>query len=63
MLVLSRRRGESFVIFLPDGREITVTVVERGYDKMRLGIEAPADIVIMRSELIEGGKEDDAELH
>jgi carbon storage regulator len=49
MLVLSRKENESIVI---DGR-IKITVVKIGGDKIRLGIEAPQDVPILRSELIE----------
>ena len=48
MLVLSRKVGEGFVI---DGR-IVVTILEgRGADQVRLGIEAPADVSIVRAEV------------
>jgi carbon storage regulator len=49
MLVLSRRVGEQIHI----GRSIVVTVVRVGPQDVRLGIEAPHDVKIMRSELIE----------
>jgi carbon storage regulator len=48
MLVLSRKENESIVI---DGN-ITITVVKIGGDRIRLGIEAPQDVPILRSELI-----------
>jgi carbon storage regulator len=48
MLVLSRKKGESIVI---DGN-IVITVVEVRGDKVRLGIEAPIEIPVMRSELV-----------
>jgi carbon storage regulator len=48
-LVLSRRENESIVI---DGR-IKVTVVRVSGDKIRLGIEAPKEVAVWRSELIE----------
>ena len=47
MLVLSRKRGESLQI---DGN-IKVTVVNIGVGRVRLGIEAPADVHIVRSEI------------
>jgi carbon storage regulator len=47
MLVLSRKEGESLTI---DGN-ITVTVFKLAGGKVRLGIEAPKDVSIMRSEL------------
>jgi len=48
MLVLTRKLNESIVI---DGR-ITVTVVRVQGDKIRIGIEAPKEVPIMREELI-----------
>lgn len=47
MLVLSRKKNESIVI---DG-SITITVVEIRGDKIRLGIEAPREVPIHRSEV------------
>jgi carbon storage regulator len=47
MLVLSRRKNESIVI---EG-EIKVTVVEIRGSQIRLGIEAPKDVSVWRSEL------------
>lgn len=49
MLVLSRKKNESIVI---DGR-IVVTVVEIKGDKVRLGIAAPAEVPVHRSEVFE----------
>jgi carbon storage regulator len=47
MLVLSRKEGERIVI---DG-QIVVTVVQLRGNQIRLGIEAPKDVAIRRSEL------------
>lgn len=49
MLVLSRKKNESIVI----DERIVITVVEVRGDKVRLGIEAPRDIPIHRSEVYE----------
>ena len=49
MLVLSRREGESITI---EGG-ITVTVLEQHGANVRLGIEAPAETGVMRTELLE----------
>ena len=50
MLVLARKAGERFVI---DGR-IVVTILEVcGTQRVRLGIEAPADVSILRAEVAE----------
>ena len=49
MLVLTRSCGESIVI----GNDIRVTFLEiRGEGKIRLGIEAPSDVAILREELL-----------
>ena len=47
MLVLSRKKDESIEI----GRDIVVTVIETRGDKVRLGIEAPRDVPVHRSEV------------
>ena len=48
MLVLSRKLNESVVI----NDQIVVTVVEVRGDKVRLGIQAPRDVPIHRSEVM-----------
>jgi carbon storage regulator len=48
MLVLSRKVGESVVI---DGRVI-VTVEEMRGGRVRLSFEAPADVPVLREELV-----------
>ena len=47
MLVLSRKKNESIVIH----GNIVVTIVEVRGDKVRLGIEAPKEVPIHRSEV------------
>lgn len=49
MLVLSRKKNESIII---DGK-IVITVIEVRGDKVRLGIQAPREIPIHRSEVYE----------
>jgi len=49
MLVLSRKQSERIRL----GKDIVVTVVRVAGDKVRLGIEAPSDIVVLRDELDE----------
>lgn len=49
MLVLSRKKNESIII----NDRIKITVVEIRGDKVRLGIEAPRDVPIHRSEVYE----------
>jgi carbon storage regulator len=47
MLVLSRKVGEKILI----GDNISVTVVRVGQGGVRIGIEAPADLEVVREEL------------
>jgi carbon storage regulator len=47
MLVLSRKKNESIVV----DDSIVITVVEIRGDKVRLGIEAPREVAIHRSEV------------
>jgi carbon storage regulator len=47
MLVLSRKKDESIVI----DQRITITILEVRGDKIRLGIDAPKEIPILREEL------------
>jgi len=47
MLVLSRKERERIRL----GDSIVVTVVRVSGDRVRLGIEAPADMIVLREEL------------
>jgi carbon storage regulator len=49
MLVLSRRSKESILV----GNQITVTVVEIRGNQVRLAIEAPKEVRVLRTELID----------
>jgi len=49
MLVLSRKTQEAIVV---DG-EITIRIIEIRGNTVRLGIEAPKEIPVLRSELME----------
>ncbi|MFM8328460.1 MAG: carbon storage regulator [Pirellulaceae bacterium] len=49
MLVLARRENERIVV----GDEIVITVVRLANDKVRIGIEAPDHIKVLRSELMD----------
>lgn len=51
MLVLSRKKGQSIRI----NEDIIIYVVDIGKGQVRLGIEAPKEIPILRSELKEKG--------
>jgi carbon storage regulator len=47
MLVLSRRENEEIKL----GDSIVVTVVKLAGDRVRLGIQAPSNILVLRGEL------------
>ena len=47
MLVLSRRENEQIKL----GDSIVVTVVKVAGDRVRLGIKAPTDMLVLRGEL------------
>ncbi len=47
MLILSRKKDEKIMI----GDEITITVVEIDNNKVKLGIDAPAELDIYREEI------------
>jgi carbon storage regulator len=47
VLVLSRKIGERILI----GDKITVTVVKIGHGGVRIGVEAPTELSVVREEL------------
>lgn len=47
MLVLSRRERQRIKL----GNSIVLTIIRVSGDKVRLGIEAPSDMVVLRDEL------------
>lgn len=47
MLVLSRKINERILI----GEDVVITLVRTGIDKVRLGIDAPRGVRIVREEL------------
>ena len=53
MLILQRRKGQSLSI----NDNITLTVVDTGTDWVKLAIDAPKEIPILRSELKEAAAE------
>lgn len=57
MLVLSRKPGEKILI----GDNIVLTVVRIGPNTVRLGIDAPRDMRVVREELVEPGGSENGE--
>jgi len=49
MLVLTRKQLQSIII----GTDIRITIVKVERNQVRIGIEAPRDVTILREELIE----------
>ena len=49
MLILTRKPGEKIRI----GDDITIHVVDIGKGNVRIGVEAPKDVSIMRDEVVE----------
>lgn len=57
MLIITRKKGESLMI--GDDIEITISKLEDG--SVKLGIQAPKDITILRKELYEAIKKENKE--
>jgi len=52
MLVLSRKKDETILIKVPGREDIVLTVVKiDGPNKVRLGVQAEKDVIVLRSEL------------
>jgi carbon storage regulator len=49
MLVLSRRVGERLII----GKDIVVTIIDVRSDGVRVGIDAPREVRVIRAEIFE----------
>lgn len=47
MLVLSRKESQRIRL----GEQIVITIVKISGDKVRVGIEAPSDVLVLRDEL------------
>ena len=56
MLVLSRKVGERIVV----GDKVTITIVRMGQGSVRIGIDAPGDMAIVREELLRPSSRADA---
>lgn len=53
MLVITRKTGEGLVI----GENTVIKVLEVGKDRVRIGIDAPKDVKIIREELYDTEKQ------
>lgn len=57
MLVLTRKKDESIICTLEDGREITITLLELRGNQARIGVNADEAIQVLRNELLEANLE------
>ena len=53
MLILSRKKGDGIVI----GDDIVITVHDLSADSVKLSIQAPRDVKVLRGELARAAKE------
>lgn len=53
MLILQRRKGQALSI----NNNITLTIVDTGADWVKLAIDAPKEIPVLRTELVEAAAE------
>ncbi len=53
VLVLTRKKGEALVI----GDDIKIVILSVSGDSVKVGIEAPRDVKILRAELVEAVKD------
>ena len=59
MLVLTRKQNEKIRL----GDNITITVVRMKGKSVRLGIEAPNNVNVLRGELVFDATDDDGDIH
>ena len=59
MLILTRRIGETLLI----GDDITIKVVGINGNQVRIGIDAPLDVQVMRSELLKESEPEPDDSH
>lgn len=52
MLVLTRKPGQGFLI----GDQVEVTILETSGEKVRIAVQAPREVPVLRKELAEAGK-------
>lgn len=49
MLILTRKQGESFML----GDDIEITISEVNGDRVRIAIDAPKEVKVLRKELVD----------
>lgn len=58
MLAITRKSQEKVTFTLPNGETIVVMLIGVHRGNVRLGIDAPRNVVISRNELLENGSRD-----
>ena len=53
MLGLTRRSGETIILETPEGDQVQITVLGVKGNHVRIGTEEPADVNIVREELLQ----------
>lgn len=53
MLVLSRKRNDVIVLNPNTADKVRIVVVDVGGGKVRLGVEAPPEVIVVREEIID----------
>lgn len=53
MLVISRKKGEAFLV----GNKVKISIVDIRGDKVRIGIVAPKNVTVLREELTASSKQ------
>lgn len=59
MLVLTRKPGETFVLGPGNESQIRIKVLDSTPGRVRIGIDAPRELLILREELIKENVKDD----
>ena len=53
MLILSRKLGERVCLHLPSGDDVWISLEFIGSRNIKLGIDAPSTVEVLREELVE----------
>ena len=62
MLVMERRLDEAVQVQCPCGRYTTITTVEIRKSKIKLGIDSPQDVRILRGEITSRGSDAEGQI-
>jgi carbon storage regulator len=60
MLVIRRKQGESLGVYLDDAHTVRIEIIELSATRVVLGIDAPPEVRIARTELLEAAEQNRA---